>query len=88
MLIDEIISVSLSKNVQLVLATHSDYVVKKILSLVASKKISPSDIGMYYFRGDGKSYTQIEKVPVDPAGAADQEIFRAATDSLVEEFSI
>ena len=87
-LIDEIISVSLSKNVQLVLATHSDYVVKKILSLVASKKISPSDIGMYYFRGDGKSYTQIEKVPVDPVGAADQEIFRAATDSLVEEFSI
>lgn len=43
---------------------------------------------MYYFRGDGKSYTQIEKVPVDPVGAADQEIFRAATDSLVEEFSI
>ena len=34
-LIDEIVSTSLSKNVQLLLTTHSDYVVEKILALVA-----------------------------------------------------
>lgn len=87
-LIDEIVSVSLSKNVQLVLTTHSDYVVKKILALVANKKIRPSDIGMYYFRRDGQSYTRIERIQVDPIGAADQEMFQKALDSLVEEFSV
>lgn len=87
-LIDEVVSVSLSKNVQLVLTTHSDYVVKKILALVAGKKIRPSDIGMYYFRRDGQSYTRIERIQVDPIGAADQEVFQKALDSLVEEFSV
>ena len=87
-LMDEMISVSLSKNAQLVLTTHSDYVVKKILALVSSRKIRPSDIGMYYFRRDGQSYARIERVRVDSAGAADQEMFQKALDSLVEEFSI
>ena len=54
---------------------------------MASKKIRASDIGMYYFHRDGRPYTRIERIPVDPVGAADQEMFRKALDSLVEEFS-
>ena len=86
-LIGEMVSVSLPKNVQLLLTTHSDYVVKKLLALVANKRIRASDIGMYYFRRDGRPHARIERVPVDPVGAADQEMFRRALDSLVEEFS-
>ena len=87
-LIDELVSVSMSKNVQLLLTTHSDYVVKKILALVASKKIRPADIGIYHFRRGKEYYTRIERIPVDPVGAADQEMFQKALDSLVEEFSV
>lgn len=87
-LLNEITSTTLSKNVQLVLTTHSDYIIKKLLALVASKKIRSSDIGLYYFCRDGKSYTRIKRIPVDPIGAADQEMFSEALDSLVEEFSI
>ena len=87
-LIDEVVSVSMSKNVQLLLTTHSDYVVKKILALVASKKIRPADIGIYHFRRGKEYYTRIERVPVDLVGAADQGMFQKALDSLVEEFSV
>ena len=86
-LLNEITGTTLSKNVQLVLTTHSDYIIKKLLALVASKKIRSSDIGLYHFCRDGKSYTRIKRVPVDPIGAADQEMFDEALDSLVEEFS-
>lgn len=87
-LIGEMASAALSNNVQLVLTTHSDYVVKKLLALVASRKIRPSDVGLYHFCRGGKYYTRIKRVPVDPVGAADQEMFSEALDSLVEEFSI
>ena len=84
----EMASASMSRSVQVVLTTHSDYVVKKMLALVAGRKIRPSDIGMYHFRRDGRGRSRIENVPVDPIGAADQEVFRDALDSLVEEFSV
>lgn len=84
----EIVATAMSKNVRLLLTTHSDYVIKKILALVAGKKIKASDVGLYYFRRNKESYTSIERIPVDPVGAADQEIFREALDSLVEEFSV
>lgn len=87
-LVDEMVAASLSRNVQVVLSTHSDYVVKKILALVASKKIRPSDIGMHHFRRYGQGRARIERIPVDPIGAADQEVFRDALDSLVKEFSV
>ena len=87
-LVDEMVSAATSRSVQVVMTTHSDYVVKKILALVASKKIRASDIGMHHFRRDGQGCARIESVPVDPIGAADQEVFREALDSLVEEFSV
>lgn len=86
-LVDEMVAASLSRNVQVVLATHSDYVVKKILALVAGRKIRAADIGMHHFRRVGP-HARIERIPVDPVGAADQEVFRDALDSLVEEFSV
>ena len=86
-LVDEMVSVSLSKNARLLLTTHSDYVVKKILALVAGRRIRPSDVGMYHFRRDGRGRTRIERVRVDPVGAADQEMFQDALDSLVDDFS-
>lgn len=87
-LIGEIVSVALSKNIRLVMTTHSDYVVKKILALVSSRKIRPADTGLYQFQRQGQSHTRINRIPVDRTGAAEQESFRDALDSLVEEFSI
>ena len=87
-LIGEIVSVALSKNIRLVMTTHSDYVVKKILALVSSRKIRPADTGLYQFQRQGQSHTRINRIPVDRTGAAEQESFHDALDSLVEEFSI
>lgn len=87
-LVDEMVSAALPKGAQIVMSTHSDYVVKKVLALVACGRLRHSDVGIHYFRAGGRARARIERVPVDPVGAADQELFREALDSLVEEFSV
>lgn len=81
-LVTEIVRVALKRNVNLVLTTHSDFVVHAILGLVHSGAIDTADLGMYYFRRKNGSYTSVEKIPVTSAGEAEQELFDEALDAL------
>ena len=83
-LVNEIVRVALERNVNLVLTTHSDFVVHAILGLVHSGAIDTADLGMYYFRRKNGSYTSVEKIPVTSAGEAEQELFDEALDALAK----
>ena len=75
------------KKVNLIFITHSDYIVKKLLAMVSSKKIKPTDLGLYYFNRTD-NLTNIEQIDVDKYGEAEQPIFQTAMDKLIREFSI
>ncbi|MCY4492121.1 MAG: AAA family ATPase [Thaumarchaeota archaeon] len=75
------------KKVNLIFTTHSDYIVKKLLAMVSSKKIKHSDLGLYYFNRTD-NLTNIEQIDVDKYGEAEQPIFQTAMDELIREFSI
>ena len=86
-LIEEIVSIAAIKKIDLVFTTHSDYVVKKLLAMVSSKKIKHTDLGLYYFNRTSENLTEIERVSVDETGEAEQTLFEDALDTLVEEYS-
>lgn len=86
-MMEELYEESVAKEFKLFLTTHSDYVVKKLLSMVSQKRIKPSDLGLYYFERTEGNYTKIQKMAVDEFGEAEQPIFQEALDTMVEEFS-
>ena len=86
-LLDVLGAAAKSRKISLVLTTHDDNVMKKLLSMVSRKILKPSDIGLYYFDRDGDGLTTIQKMPVDNDGSAEQPIFQQAMDMLIEEFS-
>ncbi|MYH04319.1 MAG: AAA family ATPase, partial [Cenarchaeum sp. SB0675_bin_21] len=47
---------STDKKIKLVITTHSDYIVKKLLSMVNQKVLEPSDLGLYYFERPTDQY--------------------------------
>ncbi len=86
-LIEELVKIAEIKKIDLIFTTHSDYVIKKLLALISRKKIKHSDLGLYYFNRTPKSLTQIEQIPVDKTGEAEQTLFEDALNTLVGEFS-
>ena len=86
-LVDEILRAVNENGIGAVITTQSDFLVQKILSLVSSGRLDPSDLGMYYFNRPPESFTRIEKLHVDKGGEAEQEMFTKAIDSLIEGFS-
>ena len=76
------------RKIDLIFTTHSDYVIKKLLSMVSSKKIKHADLGLYYFDRVGSEFTTIREINVDKTGEAEQPLFSDALDTLVKEFSI
>ena len=83
-IVSEIVRAALSRRVDLVLTTHSDYVVNGVLNMVHDEIISPDNLGMYYFRRKKGSFTSVEKIPVDKTGEAEQELFEEALDALAK----
>ena len=83
-LVDEIVRASLGRRISLVLTTHSDFVVHAVLGMVHSGAIDPADLGLYYFRRRRGSYTDVERIPVNGAGEAEQELFDEALDALAK----
>ena len=83
-LVNEIVRVALARRVSLVLVTHSDYVVNGVLNMVYAGIIGPDDLGLYYFRRRDGSFTQVERIPVDKTGEAEQELFEEALDALAK----
>lgn len=83
-LVDEIVRVALERGINLVLTTHSDFVIHAILGMVHNAVIGPDDLGLYYFRRKRGSYTNVEKIPVNSAGEAEGELFDEALDALAK----
>ena len=83
-LVDEIVRAALGRRISLVLTTHSDFVVHAVLGMVHSGAIDPADLGLYYFRRRRGSYTDVEQIPVNSAGEAEQELFDEALDALAK----
>lgn len=77
---------STAKEIKLVITTHSDYIVKKLLSMVNQKMLKSSDLGLYYFDRPADQYTTIRKMDVNDSGEAEQPIFQNALDIMVDEF--
>lgn len=75
---------ALSRRVDLVLATHSDYVVNGLLNMVYDGAIEVDDLGLYYFRRKGGTFTRVERIAVDRTGEAEQELFEEALDALAK----
>ena len=75
---------ALSRRVDLVLATHSDYVVNGVLNMVHDGAIGPDDLGLYYFRRKRGAFTRVERIAVDGTGEAEQELFEEALDALAK----
>ena len=86
-LMEQLWQVSKERKIHLHFTTHSDTIIKKLLSMVSQKILKPSELGLYYFdREKGKS-TTIKKMPVDKDGNAEQPIFDQAMDAMVDAFS-
>ena len=83
-LVNEIVRVALRRDVNLVLTTHSDFVVSAILGMVHNEVIGPSDLGLYYFRRQRESYTDVERIPVTRSGEAELDMFSESLDALAK----
>lgn len=79
-----LVRAALSRRVDLVLATHSDYVVNGVLNMVHDGIIGPDDLGLYYFRRRKGAFTRVERIAVDRTGEAEQELFEEALDALAK----
>ena len=79
-----LIRAALARRVDLMLATHSDYVVNGVLNMVHDGIIAPEDLGLYYFRRRKGAFTRVERIAVDRTGEAEQELFEEALDALAK----
>ena len=86
-LMDLLWTTSKTRKINLVMTTHSENVVNKILSMVSRQVIKPAELGLYYFDRNEKELTVIRKIHVHRDGTAEQPLFEKAMDSLIEEFS-
>lgn len=80
----ELVRAALRRGVDLVLATHSDYVVFTVLGMVHDGVVGPADLGLYYFRRGRGSCTRVERVQVNRAGEAEGELFEEALGALAK----
>ena len=81
-LVCEMAKAASARDISVVITTHSPFVAHAALGLVGSGAMDPEDLGMYYFRRGRGSYTDVERIPVNEAGEAEQELFDEAIDAL------
>ena len=83
-LVNEIVRVAQKRDINLVLTTHSDFVVSAILGMVHNEVVDPADLGLYYFRRQRESYTDVERIPVTRSGEAELDMFTESLDALAK----
>ncbi len=81
-LVGEMVKAASARGINMVVTTHSPFVAHAVLGLVGSGAVGPEDLGMYYFRRRRGSYTDVERIRVNGAGEAEQELFDEAIDAL------
>ena len=86
-LLELLVQAATKKNIKLVITTHSDYVVRKALTLVSRGLLSHKDIGLYYFDRPLGRLTTVRTMAVDKMGQAEQPLFQHAMEELTEEYA-
>ena len=81
-MVAELAGAAVSRDVRLVLTTHSEYVVYSLLSMVSHGDLDHGDLGLYYFRRGQNSDSRIEKIDVTREGEVDTELFVDALDAI------
>lgn len=85
-MMDGLYRASKTKKTRLILTTHSEYIVRKLLSLVSQRKLKRHDLGLYYFERMPGNYTEVKRMDVDKTGEAEQPLFQEALDTMMDEF--
>lgn len=65
-------------NIQLVIETHSEYLIRKFQNLTAEGKINSKDVKIFYLRGAQKTTKerkQLETIFIEPDGSIDYKLF-------------
>lgn len=84
-LVEKLVEVASHRKISLIFSTQSDYVLRKLLAMTASRKIKPKDLGLYYFKRTPGKFTNIEELVANEDGEVPQDIFDNALDALVKE---
>ncbi len=84
-LVEKLVAFAARRKISLIFSTQSDYVLKKLLAMTASRKIKQKDLGLYYFKRTPGNLTRIEELIPNGDGEIPQDIFDRAMDSIVEE---
>lgn len=86
-LIEDLCRISISRGNTLLLTTHSDYIIKKILAMISQGKLKNQDVSLFFFEKPKDKFTTIKKIKIDKEGIAEQPNFQDALDSLISDFS-
>ena len=87
MLLELLCRETLERKVKLVITTHSDFIVKKILGLVAKGTIKNSKLGLQYFDRRPEGFTRLRSIEVSRDGEAEQPLFNEAMKMLLGDFA-
>lgn len=76
-------------NKKYLIETHSQNFVLRLRSLVASKKLSPDDIALYYVHFDSQAHcSKLKKIRIDDAGNVDEWPTGIFNETLLETIAI
>lgn len=84
-LIKELCEAARKRKISLIITTHSDFIVKRALAMVANNQLRNNELGLYYF-DRSRQFTQVVPIDVDKTGEAETELFTKAVESLVGEY--
>ena len=71
----------------LVMTTHSDFIIRRTLGLVARHKIKSSNVGLQFFDRKAEQFTTIRSLDISDEGEAEQPLFDEAVQALVKDYS-
>jgi len=78
---------AIRRKIALMVTTHSDFLVKKVLGLISRGKIKNSQVGLLYFERKPKEFTTIRSIGISKHGEAEQPLFSEAVQTLTDDFS-
>ena len=84
-LAEDLVEAAGRRKISLIFCTHSDFVLKKLLTMTVSKKIKRQDLGLCYFKRAQDGFTRIQEFVADEDGEMPRDMFEDAMDAIFEE---
>lgn len=86
-LIELICKIAQDRKLTVILTTHSDYVIRKLQTLVRQKVLRSQDVSLNFFDRPANKLTKIRQIPMDKTGEAEQPLFQEALETIIRDFS-